>query len=411
MNSKKIITWVVIFFAFLTISKLFAPTPAAQPAPVPGQVLVIEPVDSSFTNGEEVKVKVKNVSAQAVELPMNCPKNPLTVLARKGDGTFETRSAEAKIDCGDAAKTLTLAAGAETVVTYSFWNHALFNDAGTYAVEVTLAPGTSTEALTGTSTATIRSGEFQITPAGFWRKFFRSVFYQPLYNVLIFLISVVPLHDLGLAIIALTILIRIVLLVPSQRAIVSQRRMQELQPKLEKIKKEYAGNQEKIAQETMRLWKEHKVNPFGSCLPLLIQFPVLIALYYVIQSGLNPDNTFMLYGPIANFDTSTIHTDFFGILDLTKANKYVLPVIVGMLQFAQLQLTFIHTKKKKDGEKGETKAPPSEMERANKMMGYIMPVMIALFTASVPAGVGLYWAVSTIFAIGQQAVVNRKVSQ
>jgi YidC/Oxa1 family membrane protein insertase len=210
----------------------------------------------------------------------------------------------------------------------------------------------------------------------------------------------------------LTLLIRLILLVPSQRAMASQRRMQDLQPKLAHIKKKYAGNQERIAQETMALWKENKVNPFGSCLPLLIQFPVLIALFYVIQNGINPDNVYLLYAPLKGVDLSNIHTNFLGILELTKANAYVLPVIIGGLQFFQMKLAMARTKKAKDEATivGESQGPTkgSEMEMANKTMIYIMPVMIAVFTASVPAGVGLYWGVSTLFALGQQVVVNRQ---
>ncbi|MEK9133168.1 MAG: YidC/Oxa1 family membrane protein insertase, partial [Patescibacteria group bacterium] len=219
-------------------------------------------------------------------------------------------------------------------------------------------------------------------------------------------ISIAPARDLGFAIIVLTILMRLVLLIPSQRAIVSQRKMQELQPKLEAVKKKYVGNQERIAQETMALWKEHKVNPFGSCLPILVQFPVLIALFYVIQSGINPDNVHYVYDPLKNVDLTNIHTNFLGILELTRVNVFVLPIIIGALQFFQLKLT-TWRKKKQDDDKAEQ--PKSEMETANKMMTYVMPVMIAVFTASVPAGVGLYWGISTAFAIGQQMVANRKI--
>ncbi|MBI2453584.1 membrane protein insertase YidC, partial [Candidatus Peregrinibacteria bacterium] len=163
--------------------------------------------------------------------------------------------------------------------------------------------------------------------AGAARKLFRAAFYQPLYNTLIFFIRIAPRRDLGLAIILLTLLIRVILLVPSQRAMVSQRHMQELQPKLDHLRKKYEGNQERLAKETMQLWKEHKVNPFGSCLPILVQFPVLIALFYVIQNGLNPDNAHLLYAPFKDTDFSAIHTKFLGILELTKMNVIVLPLI------------------------------------------------------------------------------------
>jgi YidC/Oxa1 family membrane protein insertase len=224
----------------------------------------------------------------------------------------------------------------------------------------------------------------------------------------------VPYNDLGLAIILLTILIRTILLIPSQKALKSQRKMNELQPKLAKIKEKYKDNQEMIAKETMALWKEYKVNPFGSCLPLLIQFPVLIALFYVIQNGLNPDNSYLLYEPLKHFSLHNINIIFLGILNLTKINNFILPLIVGGLQFLQMKLTLVTKKDKKaqdKQDKTEKKAQGSEMEMAGKTMMYVMPVMIALFTASVPAGVGLYWSVSTTYGIVQQLVVNKQVDE
>ena len=173
--------------------------------------------------------------------------------------------------------------------------------------------------------------------------------------------------------------------------------MQEIQPRIEKIKEKHKGDQQKIAMETMAIWKDAKVSPFGSCLPILLQFPVLIALFYVIQRGLNPDNAFLLYANYANLNLSNIDTNFLNILELTKVNFYVLPLVIGGLQFFQMKLAM----GKKNIKAG------NEMAMATNMMTYVMPVMIAVFTASMPAGVGLYWGVSTIYGIVQQIVVNR----
>ena len=155
---------------------------------------------------------------------------------------------------------------------------------------------------------------------------------------------------------------------------------------------------------------EHKVNRMGCCLPLLIQFPILIALYYVVQNGLNPDNANLLYGGLQNFDYSKINVIFLNILDLTKINIFVLPLFVGGLQFLQMKLALVRNKKKAESNKDQ--APKkSEMDAANGMMLYFMPAMIAVFTASVPAGVGLYWSTSTLYGIAQQMVVNAKADK
>ena len=397
MKKQKIITWVLFFLIMLLTMQLFSKKPATQ-APPPGGAspLVAEMAENDFAQGTEVIIKIKNNTADPLTIKSNCPKNPLTVYLQTGE-KFEEKSASAKLNC-EIAPDITIQPNSESPVSYKYWNYSLFGSAGRYKIDVKATDKDGKE-------LSASSSEFTVSEAGFWRKLFRTAFYKPLYNTLVFLVKIAPMRDLGFAIIILTILLRLVLLVPSQRAIISQRRMQELQPKLNRIKKEFAGNQERIAAETMKLWKEHKVNPFGSCLPMLVQFPVLIALFYVIQNGLNPDSTYLLYNPLKDVDLNDVHTNFLGILELTKVNKYVLPLIVGALQFFQLKLTTFN-KNKKDEDKQQE--PSSEMETANKTMTYIMPVMIAIFTASVPAGVGLYWGISTLFALGQQVIANRK---
>lgn len=259
----------------------------------------------------------------------------------------------------------------------------------------------------------VESNEFEVVEPNIFSKIWTTIFYQPIYNILIFLASVVPYHDLGLAIILLTIIIRTILLIPSQKGLKSQRKLQEIQPKIAHLKEKHKDNQEMIAKETMALWKEHKVNPVGGCLPLLIQFPVLIALFYVIQSGLNPDNVYLLYEPLKNFPLASMNLNFLGILDLSKVNFFVLPLIVGSLQFFQMKLATMRSQKAQEKtKKKEDKKPTKgdEMQIANQMMTYVMPVMIAIFTASVPAGVGLYWSTSTLYGIVQQIFVNKQVA-
>jgi YidC/Oxa1 family membrane protein insertase len=147
----------------------------------------------------------------------------------------------------------------------------------------------------------------------------------------------------------------------------------------------------------MAIWKKHKVNPMGSCLPMLIQFPILIALFYVVKDGLNVTDPNLFYTPLKDFDLQSVNPVFLGILDLTKLNIIVLPLIVGGLQFLQIRLSFAKMNKSSN----------AAMPMMNTMMQFFLPVMIAVFTASLPAAVGFYWGTSTVFAIGQQIVVNR----
>lgn len=390
MDKKKILNYVLIFLLVYLIMSFFF-KPSGENAEVADNDIVLKTTKREYGQNELISVEILNTTDRAFTLTSECPKEPLNVYTYK-QGEWTQISHETDISC-DAFTDITVEPDKKIFISYQGWNNALFSELGRYKISMDV------------DGKTIDSPEFEVKPKGLWGSFFTYVFYQPIYNVLMFLISIMPFHDLGFAIILLTIIIRTILLLPSQKAMKSQRKMQEIQPKLQKIKEKYKNNQEMIAKETMEIWKTHKVNPFGSCLPLLIQFPFLIAIFYVIQNGLNPDDAYLLYEPLKNFSLTGINVNFLGILDLTKVNVFVLPLIIGSLQFAQMKLSM--SKKKPKGEK----SAGNEMEKASEFMIYIMPVMIAVFTASLPAGVGLYWGTSTLYGIVQQIFVNKQVTE
>ncbi len=410
MNKKNIITFIIIFIVLDLAFNFFFHKDDSGTTVKTGSITVTT-TKTEYELNEQVAVKIKNDTAAAYTLPSNCPSAPLEV-EDYINNAWVAKTVSAAIKC-DNVKDVSIQPQQEVTVNFKSWNHSLFGELGRYKLSATLYPAGSTDK---TQAVIMESNEFEMKPQGILGYLWTTAFYQPLYNVLIYIVSTFPFHDLGLAIILLTIIIRTILLVPSQKALKSQRKLQEIQPKLSKIKEKYKDNQEMIAKETMMLWKEHKVNPFGSCLPLLIQFPVLIALFYVIQNGLNPDQAYLLYVPFKDFTISQINVNFLGFLDLTSVNAFALPLFVGAMQFIQMKLAVMRNEKRKPeqarkpDQADEKKAGKNEMDTANQMMIYVMPVMIAIFTASVPAGVGLYWSVSTIYGIAQQIVVNRQVS-
>lgn len=384
----------IIFFAiFLAINFIFQSFQNDPELPLEtyGDI-TITTKDTEYSRLKTVVVELTNNTEQEIVLKNECPNEPLNVF-RKEDGQWVQKTISPEIHC-ENAKDITLVPHKKTPITYENWNYALFSSMGTFHIELV------------TEEKTYTSNEFQVVEEGILKKLWNAVFYKPIYNALILLITYLPYHDLGFAIILLTILIRTILLIPNNKAMRSQQKLQDIQPKLEKIKEKYKGDQQKISLETMNVWKEGKVNPLGSCLPMLLQFPFLIALFYVIKGGLNPDNAHLLYTNYQNFDFHNINVIFLGILDLTKANIYVLPFVIGGLQFIQLRLTTNNNKKKenKDDKKDKKK---NELAAATGMMTYFMPVMIAVFTASLPAGVGLYWGISTSYGILQQIYVNK----
>jgi YidC/Oxa1 family membrane protein insertase len=353
--------------------------------------IILKTVDNEFTRREIVTLEIANFTDQPIKILNECPGEPLNVYKVSSRENMLI-SANPEISC-ENQRDIFVAAGAKRLISYDNWNHALFGEMGRFKVEAEIMQ-------TNGETTTINSNEFLVVKEGLFKQAWYGLFYRPIYNGLIYIVSVLPGNSLFWAIVLLTLVLRTILLLPSQKAIRAQMQMQELQPKLQKIKEKYKGDQQRIALETMAVWKSAKVTPFGSCLPMLIQFPILIALFFVIQEGLNPDNVHLFYSSYENFSLNDINPIILG-MDLTKANVFVLPFIVGGLQFLQMRTMRIRNKQNKNAKK--------EVQMATNMMSYIMPIMIALFTASLPAGVGIYWGTSTLYGIVQQQFISTKV--
>lgn len=396
--SKRFLNTLIIALSLTLVFQFFFQEPTKNQANLGTDTpITFETTKNTYSKGKVVEVKVKNNTDKVLTINSSCPDEPFTVFYTTPEKA-EIKTATADVDCEKSVdpvtQALTIDPQKTARVRYIYWSNSLFEKIGTYKIA---AKFTIDEEQFQTE-----SNEFTIKERGFFGKIWTSVFYQPIYNFLLFLINVMPGKNLGLAIILLTLIIRSLLFGPSHKAMKQQKKVAEIQPKLNKIREKYKNDQQKLAEETMKVWKENKVNPMGSCLPLLIQFPILIALFYVIQDGLNPDKTYLLYSFMQGFQFQDIQTMFLNVLPLTQKNAYVLPAIIGGLQFVQLKLSLSNNNKNKD--KNEKK---SETEAMQNMMIYFMPAMIAVFTASLPAGVGLYWGTSTLFGIIQQIFVNK----
>lgn len=228
---------------------------------------------------------------------------------------------------------------------------------------------------------------------------YNAVLYRPIFNLLVWLYTTIPGADLGLAIIILTLLIRVVLYPLNQKAIVSQRALQKIQPLMEELKDKYKDDREKLGSAMMELYKTEKINPFASCLPLLIQLPILLAVFHVFQAGLTSNNFDLLYAGVTN--PGHLNTLAFGFLDLAK-NNILLAVLAGMAQFWQSYM--LMNRRNQQGGK-------SQMTGMNRQMLYLMPIVTVFFGASLPAGLTLYWLFTTIFSILQQALVLRSTEK
>lgn len=372
---------------------LFPQEPAGGLPPV-----VVAMESAKLRLGHHPSLVVTNNATSGLTLPARCPNAPVDVVRIAADGLAGTplTATETAVPCPEA---VVVQPGQKVTVSLAPWKYAYFSEAGTYDVRLpeALAQAAGSGAVT--------SARITMTEPGVFVQAFRALVTKPLLNLLVLIASVMPGHNLGLSIILLTVAVKLLLYLPTQHALEGQRKMQLLQPKMEELRRQYKGDPQKINAETMKLWKENDVNPFQSCLPLLLQFPVLIGLFYVIRDGsvLSLAREF-LYASMSDIDLH-FGTSFLG-LDLMVPNWTVFPALLVAMQFGQMWLTFhIAKRKKKDDEK---KADPA-MEAQQKVMLYVLPLMIGVFAFQFPAAVSLYWAVSTVFGIGQQLLVNRKV--
>ena len=242
---------------------------------------------------------------------------------------------------------------------------------------------------------------------------FNTILYQPLLNILILLYQYLPGRDFGLAVIVLTILIKFLFYPLGVKAIKSQKALSTLQPKIKEIQEKYKDNKEQQTKEIMGLYKREKINPFSGCLPLLIQLPVLIALYRVFWKGLQPDQfSSLLYSFVPHIES--INTSFLGIMDLSQpatimvenVRHYLWPNIVLIFLVAIVQ--FIQMKMNTPKPKTSKKQDSGFAGQMQKQMLYFMPAFMVLILFRLPSAIGLYWLTTTLFTIIQQYVILKK---
>jgi len=229
---------------------------------------------------------------------------------------------------------------------------------------------------------------------------FHLILTQPLFNILVFFYNTITFGDFGLAIILITVFIRIILWPMNQKAIKSQRDLQDLQPKIKKIQNEYKDKKEEQAKALMELYKSNKVNPFGGCLPILVQLPILIALYSVFLNGLKPDYLSNLYSFVLN--PGVINPSFLGLFDLSS-RSIILALLAGGLQFIQSKMIL----PKVDLSGAPKRSDEAIAQMVSKQTLYFLPFITVIISWRLPAGLPLYWAVTTLFTIFQQFVIMR----
>jgi len=237
--------------------------------------------------------------------------------------------------------------------------------------------------------------------------FFHTVFYDPIYNVLVVLVALVPGGDVGIAVILLTIIIRLILLPSSLSAARTQRAMKLLEPKIKELKEKHKNDKEKEALETLALYKEAKVNPFASILTVFIQIPVLLALYWVFYyeplSTISTINMARLYSltPIPDF----ISLEFLGLISVA-GKSITLAILAGVTQYLQAHMALSGTMKPSTG--------GGMQGDFQKMMGlqlkYVFPFLIGTISYTTSGAIALYFITTNLAGSLQEIYLRRALA-
>lgn len=232
---------------------------------------------------------------------------------------------------------------------------------------------------------------------------FTTLLVQPFFNLLIFFYAIIPGHDLGIAVVALTLVIRLILWPLVSKQLHSQRAMQELAPDIAKVKEKSKGDKQLESKLLMELYKEKEISPFAALIPLFIQLPLLFALFFALRDVLKVGEIAKLtYGPLKHLGgikeiidhTGSLKTTFLGLINLSKPSV-VLALLAGAAQYVQTRQLM-----PKGGAK--TKDPNAQ---AMALSSSIFPVITVVFALSYPAGLALYWTVTSVVAVLQQHLI------
>lgn len=225
---------------------------------------------------------------------------------------------------------------------------------------------------------------------------YNELLWRPLFNGLVFFYNILPWQDFGLAIIIFTFIIRLILAPLMLKAQRSQKELSRLQPEMKKVQEQFKKDREAQGRAVMELYAKHKVNPFSGCLMMLIQLPLLIALFSVFQQSFKPESLSYLYAFVAN--PGVLNPISFGFLDLSQGNVY-LGVLAALTQYIQSKLTMAVPSSSPTG---------GDFAKALRWQAlYFLPVLILVWSFKLPAALILYWTILNFFGIVQEIIVGK----
>ncbi|PIR86589.1 hypothetical protein COU13_00095 [Candidatus Kaiserbacteria bacterium CG10_big_fil_rev_8_21_14_0_10_43_70] len=233
---------------------------------------------------------------------------------------------------------------------------------------------------------------------------FNTVIHDPLYNALVFLIGSVPYFDVGIAVVILTLFVKLILFPLAKKAIHTQVALKRITPRLEEAKKKYKDNQQEQVKKTLEIYKENDIHPLSGILTLFVQLPVILGLYWVFLRGGLPTidpSTLYSFVPIPE----SVNMNFLGLVDM-GGKSVLLAFLAGITQFIHARIA-IHPP--------EVKTKPGESlkdDLARSMslqMRYVLPIFVGVISYFISSAIALYWTTSNLFTIGQELFVRRRI--
>ncbi|MFH0846357.1 MAG: YidC/Oxa1 family membrane protein insertase [Patescibacteria group bacterium] len=235
---------------------------------------------------------------------------------------------------------------------------------------------------------------------------FNIFFFNPIYNGLILLIDNFSWVDMGIAVILITLVVKILMLPLTKKSIKLQLQTKKIEPQLKEIKEKYSDNKEEQARLIMDLYKENDLNPLAGIFIMFIQIPVIFALYFVVLKGGLPEvNTDILY----SFINAPEHINilFLGLINMTE-KSLILALLAGISQYIQISLIL---PKMKPTDPNNRNFKDDLAKSMSLQMKFVMPILITFISYHLPSAIALYWITSNIFTVLQEFFVKRKMEE
>lgn len=244
---------------------------------------------------------------------------------------------------------------------------------------------------------------------------YHQLIFRPLYNGLVYLMDILPWIDIGIAVVIFTVIIKFILYPLSKSSLLTQVRMKEIEPEVNKLKAQYANDKQAQALKVMQLYKERKIKPFAGILLIAIQLPILLALISVFYKIIPTIHAEYLYSFVS---VPLVKTQFLGFIDLTQ-KSLILSIATGVIQYLQLHFSLASRPPLLPEKGGQLDFSTQLATNMSKQMKFIVPLIAFasvywLIPAQFPQAasiIAIYWSVSSLFTLAQELIIRKRYAR